>query len=323
MLQAQAGARTEDAGKDRIAMRIVHSSIELTQGTFNIAQAGDPDMPLILCLHGFPESWLAYEGILEKLGARGYHVVAPDQRGFNRSPKPEGVDAYHSRHLAADMFELADRISPDSPFVVMGHDWGSAVAYVMAFMRPDRISHLIVANGVHPWCFQNAIINDPAQRAASQYMSRLRRDDARRLMADNDFARTFRMMSDFSSADWLSPDLEAAYKEQWSEPGALDAMLNWYRASPVVVPSVGDTAARAPLLDLPPEAMTVHMPHLVIWGEDDTALLPACLEGLSRFAPDLRVRRFEGTGHWILHECPEQVCSEVFAFLDGRRHSAH
>jgi pimeloyl-ACP methyl ester carboxylesterase len=296
-------------------MTIRFSSTELPAGRFHWAGAGDARAPLILCLHGFPESWLAYEAVLERLSERHF-VVAPDQRGFNRSPKPAGVDSYHVRFLAADMFALAEELSPNRPFVLVGHDWGSAVAYAMAIADPERISHLVVVNGVHPWCFQNAIVNDPGQRAASQYMNLLRRPEATEFMAANDFAKTMGMMTGFSSTNWLTDDLAGQYRQQWRQPGALDAMLNWYRASPVIVPEPDVPEFDAPLLDLPAEALFVRIPHLVIWGEDDTALTPACMEGLDRFCADLDVHRFTGAGHWILHERPDVVTDAIKDFLD-------
>lgn len=296
-------------------MTISFSSVELPSGQFEIATAGTGDGETMLCLHGFPESWLAWEAVLEKF-ATGRTVVAPDQRGFNRSPKPSGIEAYQARHLAGDMFALLDKVSPDRPAILVGHDWGAAVAYLMAFMRPDRISRLIIVNGVHPWCFQNAILHDAAQRAASQYMRRLREPEAERLMSANDYERTLRMMAGFSSAEWMTPALEARYKAQWRQPGALGAMLNWYRASPIVVPEVGEAEVVAPLLAQPVEALTVRMPHLVIWGEEDTALTQACLSGLDRFCMDLTIRRVAGAGHWILHERPDTVAALVRDFLD-------
>lgn len=298
-------------------MSIRFSQADLPAGTFHFAEAGDAGKPLLLCLHGFPESWLAWEAVMPLLAA-DFHVVAPDQRGFNRSPKPEGVDAYQTRHLVADMMALADRLSPVAPFHLAGHDWGSAVAYAMAFARPDRISGLIVANGVHPWCFQNAIVNDPGQRAASQYMNRLRAADAAGLLSANDFEKLMNMMAGFSATDWLRDDLRAAYKAQWREPGALEAMLNWYRASPVVVPDLEAREVEAPLLAMPEDMVTVRMPHLILWGEADVALTPACLSGMERFAPDLTIKRIEGASHWILHEQPERVAQAIIAFAGPR-----
>ena len=298
-------------------MSIRFSKADLPAGTFHYAEAGQADKPLLLCLHGFPESWLAHEAIMPLL-AGAFHVVAPDQRGFNRSPKPRGVEAYQTRHLVADMFAFADRLSPDEPFHLLGHDWGSAVAYAMAFAKPARIARLTVANGVHPWCFQNAIVNDPGQRAASQYMNRLRASDAASLLSANDFEKLMNMMAGFSATDWLGDDLREAYKAQWRQTGAVEAMLNWYRASPVVVPDLEADKVEAPLLAMPEDALRVGMPHLVLWGEDDIALTQACLSGLERFAADLTIRRIGGASHWILHEQPERVAAEIIAFAAGR-----
>ncbi|PHP66616.1 alpha/beta hydrolase [Zhengella mangrovi] len=294
-------------------MSIRFSQADLPAGRFHFAEAGEAGRPLLLCLHGFPESWLAYEAVMPLLAER-FHVVAPDQRGFNRSPKPEGVEAYQARYLVADMFALADRLSPEQPITLTGHDWGSAVAYAMAFTRPERIARLIVANGVHPWCFQNAIVNDAGQRAASQYMTRLRAPDAAGLLAANDFEKLMNMMAGFSATGWLTPALQAAYNAQWREPGALEAMLNWYRGSPIVVPGLEETAVAAPLLAAPEDAMRVRMPHLVLWGQEDIALTPACLGGLERFAADLSIRPVDGASHWILHEQPQRVAAEILAF---------
>ena len=298
-------------------MSIRFSQAELTAGTFHFAEAGEAGKPLLLCLHGFPESWLAWEAVMELLAGH-FHVVAPDQRGFNRSPKPAGAEAYQTRHLVGDMFELAERVSPGGPFHLAGHDWGSAVAYAMAFARPDRIRRLIVANGVHPWCFQNAIVNDPGQRAASQYMNRLRAGDAAGLLAANDFEKLMNMMAGFSATDWLGDDLRAAYKAQWRQPGALEGMLNWYRASPVVVPGLEAKDVEAPLLAMPEEMLTVRMPHLILWGEANVALTPACLTGIERFVPDLSIKRIAGASHWILHEQPERAAQAIIAFAGGR-----
>ncbi|MDA4848235.1 alpha/beta fold hydrolase [Hoeflea poritis] len=272
--------------------------------------AGDASKPLMLCLHGFPEYWGGWRDIMPFL-AQTHHVVAPDQRGFGKSFKPEGEDAYQTRHLVADMAALADHLSPDTPFALFGHDWGSAVAYSFAFSRPERLSALIVANGVHPHCFQKAIIEDPQQRAASQYMTFLRSDRAEAVMCENDFARTMNMISGFSAAGWMSEAVKADYRAAWSGEGTMRAMLNWYRSSPVLVPPVeqpvSELEGRVPVYAIPAEALRVEVPHLVVWGDADEALRPSCLEGLDRFAADLTIEKVPGTGHWILHERPQQV----------------
>ena len=282
--------------------------------TLNVALAGDRAAPLVICLHGFPEYWAAWREVMGDL-ARDHFVVAPDQRGFNLSSKPEEVSAYRARHMVADLAALADRLSPDRPFVLAGHDWGASVAYAYAFAHPARLSGLAIANGVHPWCFQNAIMHDRGQRTASQYINTLRAPDSDHRMVEDGFRRTLRMIEGFSKVDWMTPDIRAGYIEAWSREGAMSAMLNWYRASPIVVPATDEDAGEAMVLNLPVEALAVRMPHLVIWGEADEALRPACLEGLDRFAPDLTIVRVPGAGHWILHEKPAEVAGAIRGFL--------
>jgi len=298
-----------------------HDHLDHDAVHLHFAAMGDPADPLILCLHGFPEYWGAWRDLMPLL-AQHHHVVAPDQRGFGRSSKPAGVDAYRTRHLVSDVAALADRLSADRPFLLFGHDWGSAVAYAYAFRFPQRLSGLIVANGVHPVPFQRAILNDPEQRRASQYMTKLRAEGAEAMMRADGFARTLNMMTGFSEAGWMSDDVRQAYLDAWSGDGTMEAMLNWYRASPVVVPPVDEPAAafagKVPVLDVPADALRVRMPHLVIWGARDEALRPVCLDGLDDYAQDLTIHHVPDAGHWILHEQPQQVASAVLAWVDDK-----
>ena len=169
---------------------------------------------------------------------------------------------------------FADHLSPERPFILAGHDWGASIAYAYAFAHPDRLTHLIVANGVHPVLFQRAILDDPAQRKASQYINLFRQPDAEAWLSDNDFAGMFQHACRFLGHGWMRKAQHSAYLEAWSRPGAMRAMLDWYRASPLVVPGPGATVGPAPILELPADMLAVAMPHLVVWGEDDRALLP-------------------------------------------------
>ena len=299
---------SDDSGGIRFGFHAV-DGVEL-----HYAAAGNPGNPLIICLHGFPEYWAAWREVMTALADR-YHLVAPDQRGFNLSSKPQGVDAYRARHMVADLAVLADRFSPGRPFVLAGHDWGASIAYAYAFAHPGRLSHLVIANGVHPACFQRAIFEDEAQRKASQYINRLRAPDADELMSEDGFRRTLKMIAGFSQTDWMTEETRADYLRAWSEPDAMTAMLNWYRASPIAVPLPGEPPGDSFVLSLPGEAMAVRMPHLVVWGDVDEALRPVCLEGLDRYSPDLTIRKIAGAGHWILHEKPAEVANAIRLFL--------
>lgn len=297
-----------------MAIRFDFAEFDTGSVTLRYAAAGDPAAPLILLLHGFPEYWAGWRPVMERLGGR-YRVVAPDQRGYNRSSKPAGVDAYRGRHLAADIAALADHLSPGKPFALAGHDWGASVAYAYAFLHPARLTHLIIANGIHPVCFQRAILEDPEQRAASQYINRLRAQEADERMAEHGYARTLKMIEKFSASAWMTAEERAGYIDAWSQPGALTAMLNWYRATPLVVPAPDEPAPASQFLAMPAEQFRVRMPHLVIWGEADQALRPSCLEGLADFALDLRIERVADSGHWILHEQPDRVASLIADFV--------
>ena len=199
----------------------------------------------------FPEYWAAWSAVMLEL-ADEYHLVAPDQRGFNLSFRPQDVGAYQTRHIVRDLALFADHLSPDRPFILAGHDWGASIAYAYAFSHPHRLTHLIIANGVHPVPFQRAILEDPQQRQASQYINLFRQPDAAAWLSDNEFAAMFRMLASFSDIGWMRKAQHSAYVEAWSRPGAMQAMLNWYCASPLVVPEPDETVTTAPILELPP-----------------------------------------------------------------------
>ncbi|MGB6118748.1 MAG: alpha/beta hydrolase [Mesorhizobium sp.] len=283
----------------------------------NVALAGDPAARPIICLHGFPEYWAAWRDVMTDL-ARDFFVIVPDQRGYNLSTKPQGVDAYKGRALASDIVALAEHFAPGQRIALAGHDWGASVAYAVAMLFPERVSHLIIANGVHPVCFQRAIFDDPAQRAASQYINKLRDPATDQRLVEDGCRRAFRMIEGFSPAPWLIGEVRDGYREAWSQPGAMTAMLNWYRASPVIVPEPGAPAPRSTILNADPAAFQVRCPHLLLWGEADTALRPSCIEGLGEFAADLTVEHIEGATHWILHEKPAVVAGSMRRWLASR-----
>jgi pimeloyl-ACP methyl ester carboxylesterase len=284
-------------------------------------QCGDTSNPVLICLHGFPEFCGGWNEIMPYLAER-FLVIAPDQRGYGRSFKPAGVKAYRTRLLAEDLHALADHVAPERPFLLFGHDWGASVAYAYAFRHPDRLTGLVIANGVHPVLFQRAILFNEEQRAASQYINKLRAEGAEIMMSKDRFARTFNMIEGFTATGWMSDESRAAYLEAWSAEGAMESMLNWYRASPIVVPEpeeAGEPVAESSgLLSVDADSVTVRVPHLVVWGEDDRALRPVCLSGLEAFAPDLVIRKVPRSGHWVLHERPAEVWTIVRDWAAGK-----
>ena len=282
------------------------SQRDLNGHTFTVREWGVEGLPRLLMLHGFPEYGGAWDSVARHLADR-FHCIAPDQRGYGASYAPDEVEAYAMDALVGDMAAL---IGPE-PVIVMGHDWGSAVAYGLAMFMPHLVSHLIVANGVHPIPFQRAIAAGGAQSTASQYINALRREGSDVALEQDDFARLMDLFSAQMDTGWLHGDVLEAQKAVWRQSG-LRGMINWYRASPLVVAEPG---VPVELPDLPTDRFMVHCPHLLIWGEGDTALLPEATEGLEDFVPDLTRVSIRDGDHWVLHQHPERIARIVRDWL--------
>lgn len=194
---------------------------------FTLREWGAPGLPKVLMLHGFPEYGGAWDALATRLSDR-FHCIAPDQRGYGASYTPEDVRDYSMGKLVSDMVHL---IGADGPVIVMGHDWGASVAYGLTTAQPDLVSHLIIANGVHPVPFQRAMAAGGAQSEASQYINVLRREGSEDVLAQDDFARLMQLFSAHMDMSWLQGDVLDAQKAIWRQSG-LRGMINWYRASP-------------------------------------------------------------------------------------------
>ena len=278
----------------------------------DVAVAGTPGNPPIILLHGFPESHRTWRHQIPALAEAGWFVLAPDQRGFARSSKPEGVENYTPDKPIADLCALADHFGIGK-FTLVGHDWGGAIAWGAALTRPDRVEQLVIVNAPHPYIFQQSLIDDPAQREASQYITAFRNPDLERhiekIGLSSFFDGSFMKHTDFENV----AAEKAAYLDEWGQPGAMTAMLNWYRASAIVVPAMGEEAPRPAFLAAPFPPVT--QPTLVIWGMQDKALLPVQLEGLQALVPDLTLVRVETAGHFVPWEDPDAVTGAMLDWL--------
>ena len=266
---------------------------------------------LVLFLHGFPEFWRCWEKQLLDLG-KDNHAVAPDMRGYNLSDCPPDVRDYRAKLLVEDIRQLARSFTQDK-FVLVAHDWGGAVAWSVAIAHPELLSHLVIVNSPHPYLFWRELANNPAQQKASDYMLLLRDPKAERVLSDNHFERLLRMrFVDRAPGPALAAD-KAAYREAWSQPGALTGNLNYYRASPLYPPSACDPGAGK--LKLDPKDFVVKVPTLVIWGEKDRALLPSILDGIEEVVEKVEVVRVPDATHWVMDEKPDLVNAEIRRFI--------
>jgi pimeloyl-ACP methyl ester carboxylesterase len=280
--------------------------------TLNVSIDGDPDKPAVILLHGFPESHRTWREVAPRLDDK-FHLIMPDQRGFAGSDLPRDVDDYRTDILIDDVFALADALAIQQ-FELVGHDWGGAIAWGAALRGDPRVTRLAIINAPHPVIFQKSLIDDSRQRAASQYINAFRTPGFEKAVEAMGFQAFFEKTFAHHTDVTKIPEAEKRqYIADWSQPGAFDAMLNWYRASRVVVPPPGVTV---PLPDWLLGAFpTVKIPTLVIWGMKDAALLPLQLEGLERLVDDLEVVRLPEAGHFAPWEAGDEVAAALKPFL--------
>jgi pimeloyl-ACP methyl ester carboxylesterase len=274
------------------------------------------DRKPLMCLHGFPEFWISWEEVMKELGDE-YFMVVPDQRGFNKSDAPKGIENYTAKTLVADVITLAALFFGRRKFNLAGHDFGASIAYALVFSFPTLINNFIVANGAHPVCLQEALMDNLLQAQASEYFHTVREENAGIKSAVNDFESSFEMMKQHSTTYWMTEEIKQRFRKAWDGPERLQAMFNWYKSSPIIVPVIGQPLPEAPLYGASRDSFRVPVPHLLIWGLNDTALLPDVRKPIAEFCDDLIVKEVEQADHWILHTHPEIVANHMRDFLNS------
>jgi pimeloyl-ACP methyl ester carboxylesterase len=292
---------------------IRHGYAATNELKLHYAASGPEDAHLVLFLHGYPEFWYLWRHQLEHLGD-AYHCVAPDLPGYNLSSKPAEVARYRTKRLIADVAAFAAQFSRKRKFTLVAHDWGGALAWAFAIKHPELLERLVIINAVHPGAFQREIARNPAQAAASQYIHDIRAEGSEARFAANDYALLWRSLEKTAEAGHLTGEDRAAFVKAWSQPGALTGMFNWYRAMRLDPPKEGGQG-QAELYD--DASLMVRVPTRIVWGMQDTALLPGCVEGLERWVPDLKVQRVHDGTHWIVYEKPDLVTRAIRDSLGG------
>ncbi len=278
--------------------------------------AGQPGRPVLVFLHGFPEAAFVWDATLLHFAAKGYHCIAPNLRGFERSSSPADVAHYRAKHLVQDITALIALESSAQPLAALvAHDWGGAVAWNLANQHPELMRKLVIINSPHPGTFLRDLKGDAHQQAASSYMNFLCRPDAEKLLAEDDFRRLFEFFSRLGAVDgpyaWLTESVKAQYREVWSL--GLQGGCNFYRASPLKPPLDANSPIHG--INIPHEALTVSLPTQVIWGLQDIALPPRLIDGLEAYIPKLQIHRVPDATHWIIHEQPHLVHGLIEQFL--------
>jgi pimeloyl-ACP methyl ester carboxylesterase len=283
-----------------VTENISESYAEVNGVRLHYAEAGKG--PLVVLLHGFPEFWYSWRHQITALAQAGYHVVAPDMRGYNLSSKPSGWREYDAESLAGDIAGLIRHLGVENAYVA-GHDWGAAVAYFTAMEHPDVVKRLAILNVPHPARMIESF-RTWRQLRKSWYMFFFQLPVIpERLLAANDFAAAKRALRAESPDAFSDADIER-YVEAWSQPGALTTMINYYRAA----------LRRSPRSALA-RLRRIDVPVLVIWGERDSVLGSELAEPEAKWVSDVRVERIPQATHWVQHDAPERVNELLTGFF--------
>jgi pimeloyl-ACP methyl ester carboxylesterase len=265
------------------------------------AVAGPVDGPLLLLLHGFPECWLSWRDQIGPLAQAGYRVVAPDQRGYNLSDKTPPFDL---DTLTADIVNLMQACGRDSACLA-GHDWGAAVAWALAGSRPERVSRLAILNVPHPAPIANALRGgDLRQMLKSWYIFFFQIPRFPEwALSRSSFAVMRRMMIASSRPGTFTGGVLDDYREAWARPGALSAMIGWYRALMRTALHTRGAAFNR----------RITMPTVILWGEHDIALRVELAEQSLAWLDDGKLIRFPLATHWVHEDFPAEITQHLLA----------
>lgn len=269
------------------------------------ALAGPEAGPLVVMLHGFPQFWYSWRRPMEILAEAGYRVVAPDQRGYNLTDK---TPPYDIGTLTGDIVNLIQANGRESAFVA-GHDWGAGVAWALAAAHPERVQRLAILNVPHPAVISRALLGgNLRQMRRSYYIGAFQIPWLpERLLSSDNYKPLWRAMRNSARRGTFTEDDREKYVAAWSQPGALSAMIGWYRAMfKAVEPGTRRRYARR-----------IQMPTLILWGEQDIALGVELAEESVNWLENGRLIRYPDNTHWIVDELADEVAAQLKAHFGG------
>ena len=279
--------------------------IRINQLEFDCLVSGNENDELVLLLHGFPESAYMYRNLMEDLNSNGYYCIAPNLRGYSKGARLKGKKNYGIDYLVSDVLGFAKSANKDR-FHLVGHDWGSAIGWQVVHDHPDLIISWTALSVPHPQSFFHAVLNDPDQQEKSKYIKLFQLPMLPEFkMKSNDF-KVLRELWDEQSEDEIEN-----YISILKEPGALTAVLNYYRASNKLL----KRARTEQILG------DIHVPTLFIWGNKDIAIGPVSVEGGHKYIKgDYTYIELDG-GHWLnqtnYSEVKEAIVKHLNKFLDA------
>ena len=294
--------QTADIGID-----VAHNMIPTNGINLHVAQAGSVDGELVILLHGFPEFWYGWRSQIGFLAEHGCRVWAPDQRGYNLSDKPQGIAAYKVSTLAADIVGLIDAAGREQA-VIVGHDWGAAVAWHLAIHHADRVKKLAILNVPHPQVMNQTLRTSPEQMLKSWYMGYFQLPllpEGMFLFGEGNLA-ALTLTATSRPGTFTDRDIPH-YLQAWKQPVTATAMINWYRALLRYTP------------DMEGE-QRVTMPALIIWGAKDAFLSSSMAQRSIEKCDHGRLVMIDQATHWVQHEEAERVNALLLEHIQGDHH---
>jgi pimeloyl-ACP methyl ester carboxylesterase len=261
--------------------------------TLNVACQGSG--PIALLLHGWPEYHGTWSKLAPPLVKLGYRVIMPDQRGYNTSDKPDGVDAYGIDHLVGDILGLLDQIGKTERVLLVAHDWGGLLAWVVAHRNPERLRALVVMGAPHPDTWNRPEVDPVQAMAANNYVPLITAEGGESVI-------------DLADVE-IGPHVTSAeldgYHKAWNQSGAKVAMNNWYRANAYPENRL-------------PTGITVDTKTLLFWGAQDNYCTSSQLSYIPNFVSDLTVQTYPDVDHWIQLQKTDDIIMRIDAFDASR-----
>lgn len=283
-------------------IRTQDKMIETNGIKLHIVQKGDSESPLVLLLHGFPEFWYGWRQQIDFLAGMGFRVVVPDQRGYNLSDKPKGIDAYRIDNLTLDIIGLIDALNYKKATII-GHDWGGMIAWQLAIKYPERLEKLIILNIPHPKVMKKTLLTSWRQKRKSWYIFFFQVPWLPELISSRiNFALLRKVLIKSSRRGTFSETDLKQYQEAWSKKNALRSMINWYRAA---FRTMFEKSVKS----------YIDIPTLLIWGMKDFALISDMAQPSIDLCRKGRLVFIEEASHWVQHEEPDRVNSLIKDYL--------
>lgn len=303
---------------------IKHHTVEIEKINIHYVEAGAVNAQnksarsTIVFLHGFPEYWGTWHAQLDYF-SQDYRVIAPDLPGYNLSDKPQDQAFFKVRNLIRFIAKFIQQLAPNEKVYLVAHDWGGVIAWPLAAFFPQLIERLVILNAAHPSTFTREMMYNAEQRQKSEYIHELISPNGVEKLFENDYQYLKVEIFGGMREGTLSDKQSKAYEIVWAQNGAVNGMLQYYRAMPQLAPSEKATSigngpvVAATQMKIP--NIRITCPTLILWGEQDQAFVKENIDGVQQYVPDLQVKRFPTASHWLQHEKPDEVNHEIANFI--------